>query len=52
MGVRTQRAPMSSRSASTRHEITTEVYLALYEGKPPSEAVGSLLGRTLRPERD
>jgi glycerol-3-phosphate dehydrogenase (NAD(P)+) len=32
--------------------ITTEVYLALYEGKPPSEAVGSLLGRTLRPERD
>lgn len=32
--------------------ITTEVYLALYEGKPPIEAVGSLMSRTLRSERD
>ena len=32
--------------------ITTEVYRALYEGKPPSEAVGSLLSRNLRSERD
>ena len=32
--------------------ITTEVYLALYEGKPPSEALGSLMSRTLRSERD
>lgn len=32
--------------------ITTEVYLALYEGKPPIEALGSLMSRTLRSERD
>jgi glycerol-3-phosphate dehydrogenase (NAD(P)+) len=32
--------------------ITTEVYRALYEGKPPIEAVSSLLSRTLRQERD
>jgi glycerol-3-phosphate dehydrogenase (NAD(P)+) len=32
--------------------ITTEVYRALYEGKPPIEAVTSLLSRTLRQERD
>lgn len=32
--------------------ITTEVYKALYEGKPPSSAVESLLGRPHRPERD
>jgi glycerol-3-phosphate dehydrogenase (NAD(P)+) len=32
--------------------ITTEVYRALYEGKPPIEAVTSLLSRTLRHERD
>ena len=31
--------------------ITTEVYLALYEGKAPGDAVASLLGRALRPER-
>lgn len=32
--------------------ITTEVYRALYEAKPPLEAVTSLLSRTLRSERD
>lgn len=32
--------------------ITAEVYESLYEGKPPREAVRSLLSRTLRPERD
>jgi glycerol-3-phosphate dehydrogenase (NAD(P)+) len=32
--------------------ITTEVYRALYEGKPPEQAVASLLRRALRPERD
>jgi glycerol-3-phosphate dehydrogenase (NAD(P)+) len=32
--------------------ITTEVYCALYEGKSPSAAVESLLGRALRAERD
>ncbi|MDH5672444.1 MAG: NAD(P)-dependent glycerol-3-phosphate dehydrogenase [Myxococcales bacterium] len=32
--------------------ITTEVYLALYEGKSPAAAVESLLSRALRPERD
>jgi glycerol-3-phosphate dehydrogenase (NAD(P)+) len=32
--------------------ITTEVYLALYEGKPPIDALGSLMSRTLRSERD
>jgi glycerol-3-phosphate dehydrogenase (NAD(P)+) len=32
--------------------ITTEVYLALYEGKPPIDALSSLMSRTLRSERD
>jgi glycerol-3-phosphate dehydrogenase (NAD(P)+) len=32
--------------------ITTEVYRALYEGKPPIDAVSSLLSRSLRSERD
>jgi glycerol-3-phosphate dehydrogenase (NAD(P)+) len=32
--------------------ITTEVYKALYEGKPPVTAVESLMGRALRAERD
>jgi glycerol-3-phosphate dehydrogenase (NAD(P)+) len=32
--------------------ITTEVYRALYEEKPPIEAVSSLLSRTLKAERD
>ncbi|HEY2734550.1 MAG TPA: NAD(P)H-dependent glycerol-3-phosphate dehydrogenase [Polyangiales bacterium] len=32
--------------------ITREVYAALYEGKPPLEAVESLLARAPRPERD
>ena len=32
--------------------ITTEVYRALYEEKPPIEAVSSLLARSLRSERD
>jgi glycerol-3-phosphate dehydrogenase (NAD(P)+) len=32
--------------------IATEVYRALYEGKPPAAAVESLLTRALRPERD
>jgi glycerol-3-phosphate dehydrogenase (NAD(P)+) len=32
--------------------ITTEVYKALYEGKPPISAVESLLGRPHRAERD
>jgi glycerol-3-phosphate dehydrogenase (NAD(P)+) len=32
--------------------ITTEVYRALYEGKPAREAVTSLLSRTLKAERD
>lgn len=32
--------------------ITNEVYAALYEGRPPKEAMQSLLSRALRPERD
>jgi glycerol-3-phosphate dehydrogenase (NAD(P)+) len=32
--------------------ITTEVYLALYEGKPPIEALASLMSRSPRHERD
>lgn len=32
--------------------ITAEVFRALYEGKSPSAAVASLLGRALRAERD
>ncbi|MDD9945084.1 MAG: NAD(P)-dependent glycerol-3-phosphate dehydrogenase [Myxococcales bacterium] len=32
--------------------ITAQVYAALHEGKPPHDAVQSLLRRALRPERD
>lgn len=52
-GVRTTK---SAHDLATREgvelPITTEVYRALYEGKSPSAAVASLLGRALRAERD
>jgi len=52
-GVRTAKSAYElARREQVDMPITTEVYLALYAGKPPSEAVGSLMSRTLRSERD
>jgi glycerol-3-phosphate dehydrogenase (NAD(P)+) len=52
-GVRTAKSAYDlAKRESVEMPITTEVYLALYEGKPPIEAVTSLLSRTLRSERD
>jgi glycerol-3-phosphate dehydrogenase (NAD(P)+) len=52
-GVRTA---ASAHALATREQvdmpITREVYCALYEDKPPMEAVESLLSRVPRPERD
>ena len=52
-GVRTAK---SAHALATREHIdmpiTREVHAALYEGKPPIEAVTSLMSRVPRPERD
>jgi glycerol-3-phosphate dehydrogenase (NAD(P)+) len=52
-GVRTARSAHAlAQREGVDMPITAEVYAALYEGKPPMDAVQSLLSRSLRPERD
>ena len=52
-GVRTARSAHAlGQRVGVEMPITREVYLALYEGKAPTDAVSSLLQRALRPERD
>lgn len=52
-GVKTaQSAHELARREGIDMPITAEVYRALYEDKPPPEALQSLLSRSLRPERD
>jgi glycerol-3-phosphate dehydrogenase (NAD(P)+) len=52
-GVRTAKSVYAlAERAQIEMPITREVYAALYEGKPPLQAVESLLSRVPRPERD
>jgi glycerol-3-phosphate dehydrogenase (NAD(P)+) len=52
-GVRTAKSVYElARREGVDMPITTEVYFALYEGKPPQDAVASLMKRALRPERE
>ncbi len=52
-GVRTARSAYElAKREGVDMPITTEVYLALYEGKSAKDAVGTLMSRAPRPERD